>query len=388
MKDAVDILPLGPADHAAMRERLRQTAETNGLDGMLLLRPSNVAYGTGFFYAPNERPVGLYIAVDREPILFVPELERENAEPLGIETRCYFEYPGMTHPIVWMIDQIGSRAVAIDQLDALLLPAARDRLGRLDLRDFAMEQRYTKTDAELGLIRAAARHADVFLDHLLAEGGTIIAQGGTEQDLLAECMRHATGALKAQHRHAFAATPLRITASVHSGPRAAPPHGAVQERRPRPGETIIAGIGACLGGYHAESGATFVVGGMSADQRRVFEAMQACNDAGIAALIPGARCETANDAALAAIRDAGFGDAIRHRIGHGMGLEGHEAPWLAPGDRTQIAPGMVFSNEPGIYRPGIDGYRTINTMIVAAEGVEVPSRFLANTPIDARILAA
>jgi Xaa-Pro dipeptidase len=201
-------------------------------------------------------------------------------------------------------------------------------------------------------------------------------------------MRHATDALKQQFRNTFAATPLRIAATVHSGPRAALPHGAVQERRPQAGETVIAGIGACLGGYHAESGATFVVGGMTADQRHVFEAMQACNDAGVAGLTPGARCEAVNEAALAAIREAGLGDAIRHRIGHGMGLEGHEAPWLAPGDRTQVAPGMVFSNEPGIYRPEVDGYRTINTMIVTRQGVEVPSRFLADTPIDARILAA
>jgi len=70
-----------------------------------------------------------------------------------------------------------------------------------------------------------------------------------------------------------------------------------------------------------------------------------------------------------------------------MGLEGHEAPWLAPGDETEIAPGMVFSNEPGVYRPGIDGYRTINTMITTATRVEIPSRFQALVPPSQRIIA-
>ena len=387
MKDAIDLAPLGRGDHAALRERLRLTAEDNGLDGVLLLKPMNVAYASGFFHIPNERPVGLYIAVDHDPILFVPEIERENAEPAGIEVRCYFEFPGPVHPVLWMVQEIGMRAVAFDHLDAVLLPAVRDRLRRLDLRDFAMEQRYVKSAAELELVRAAARHADAFLQHLLAVGGDIIAHGGTEQDLLAECIGHATAGLKARRGRAFEGTPLRIVATVHSGPRAALPHGLGYERTPQPGDTVIAGIGACLGGYHAESGATFTVGEPSNEQRRVFAAMQACNDAAIDALRPRVRCEDVNEAALDAIRGAGFGDAIRHRIGHGMGLEAHEAPWLAPGDRTQAVAGMVFSNEPGIYRPGIDGYRTINTMIVTDQDVEVPSRFLADTPPADRILA-
>ena len=70
-----------------------------------------------------------------------------------------------------------------------------------------------------------------------------------------------------------------------------------------------------------------------------------------------------------------------------MGLEGHEAPWLSPGDPTQIQTNMVFSNEPGVYRPDIDGYRTINTMIVTETGVDIPSRFQTDTPINARVIA-
>ncbi|MBI1416826.1 MAG: M24 family metallopeptidase [Limimaricola sp.] len=371
-----------------MRDRLRQTASDNGLDGHLFLRPSNAAYVSGFFYSANERPVGLWIPVEGDPILFIPELERENAEgATTLAVRHYTEFPGEVPPLLWMLDEIGPKSLSLDQLDALMLPAVRDRVRRLDLRDYAMEQRYIKTPEEITLTRAAAGFADLFLTRLSAAAGDIIAQGGTETDLLNDAMAFARGALMTRHRATFAGTPMGITATVHSGPRAALPHGAVIERQPRPGETLIAGIGASLGGYHAESGATFVIGQMNGEQRRIMQAMQDCDAAAVAAIVPSARCDLVNVAAQDVLRGAGLADAIRHRIGHGMGLDGHEAPWLAPGDKTRIAAGMVFSNEPGVYRPGIDGYRTINTMIVTETGVEIPSRFQADTPIDARVIA-
>jgi hypothetical protein len=80
--------------------------------------------------------------------------------------------------------------------------------------------------------------------------------------------------------------------------------------------------------------------------------------------VPGTPCAAVNAAGLDRLRAAGLGDFIRHRVGHAMGVQGHEGPWLAPGDATPVAAGMVFSNEPGIYRPGVDGYRTIDSMIV------------------------
>ena len=381
------IAPLAPAFHTGARDRLRQRAETAGLDGLLLLRSGNLAYATGLHLTENERPMGVWVPVDGDPVLLLPDLERENAEGTGIgDLRFYREFPGETPAELWMLDEIGQRAVGIDRLDARFLDAARARTTRLDLTDHAMAARGLKEPEEIALTREAARFADLFLRHLHKVGGDIIAQGGTETDLLNAGMIHARGALTAQYRETFAGTPMGITATVHSGPRAALPHGAVIERRPRPGETLIAGIGASLGGYHAESGATLIVGEMSADQVRVMEAMAACNDAAIAACAAGKTCAQVNEAALGELRSAGLGDAIRHRIGHGMGLDGHEAPWLAPGDTTPVVSGMVFSNEPGVYRPGRDGYRTINTMIVTDAGVDIPSRFQAETPIDARIL--
>ncbi len=383
----MSLAPLDAGFYFRARRRLRARAAQAGLDGLLLLRAPNLAYATGLFLSANERPMGVWLPVEGDPILMLPDLERENAEASGLgDLRFYEEFPGEVPAVLWMLGQIGAKRIAIDALDASLLDAARARLTALDLTDHAMRARQIKEPEEIALTVEAAKFADLFLARLHATAGDIIAGGGTEADLMADTMGHARSALFETHKRAFAGTPMGITASVHSGPRAALPHGAVLERTPRAGETLIAGIGASLGGYHAESGVTLIVGEMSAEQRTIMAAMAACNDAAIAACGAHETCMSANNAAMDALRAAGLGEAIRHRIGHAMGLEGHEAPWLAPGDATRIETNMVFSNEPGVYRPGRDGYRTINTMIVRENGVDIPSRFQADTPIDARTI--
>lgn len=380
--------PLNASFHNRMRQRLKASAQDNGLDGHLLLQPSNVAYASGFFFAANERPVGLFVPTQGDSILFIPSLEAENAAELDLkDIRIYEEFPGKAHPLIWMLDEIGPKTISIDQLDARLLPAAKSRTKRVDLRNYTMEQRFVKEPEELVLICEAASFADLFLQRLHKNGADILSQGGTEQDLMNDAMAFSRAALMKKHRLAFAGTPMGITATVHSGPRAALPHGSVIERQPQAGETLIAGIGASLGGYHAESGATFIVGEMSPEQREIIEVQSACDAACAAATVRDQYCEEVNKQALDVIRDAGLGETIRHRIGHGMGLDGHEPPWLSTGERTQILSNMVFSIEPGIYRPGIDGYRAINTMITTDSAPEIPSKFQSETPIDKRIIA-
>ena len=380
--------PLDAAFFARARDRLRARANAAGLEGLLLLSASNLAYATGLFLSANERPMGVWLPVSGNPILMLPSLEQENAEGTGlIDLRFYDEYPGKVPAVLWMLDQIGRKCIGIDQLDAAFLDAARAKLSGLDLTDYAMLARSIKEPEEISLTIEAAKFADLFLTRLHAVAGDIINQGGTELDLMTDAKGHAYDALMAKHKKAFAGTPMGITASVHSGPRAALPHGAVLERRPKPGDTLIAGIGASLGGYHAESGVTLIVGDISQEQKKIMTAMQECNDACVEACAKRLTCTAVNDAALEALHAADLGDAIRHRIGHGMGLQGHEAPWLSPGDDTQVKTNMVFSNEPGVYRPDFDGYRTINTMIVTETGVRVASRFQSVTAINARVIA-
>ena len=382
------LAPLPAAFRERVRARLRARAEAARLDGLLILAPGNVTYATGWHFAVNERPMGLWLPVVGDARLLVPHLELENALDVpGVDVATYDEYPGRVPPVLWMIGATGAHRLGIDLLDARLLEPARACLHHLDLGDHVLPERAVKHPDELALVREAARFADAVLERLLTAGADIIRHGGTELDLMADCTGHARAVLMATHGAAFQGTKVGITASVHSGPRAALPHGAVLARCPQRGEPVIVGIGCSLGGYHAESGVTLVCGDISAPQRRVMQAMDDANHATADALMRGLTCASVNETALAPIRAAGLGDTIRHRIGHGMGVEGHEAPWLAPGDATPAAPGMVFSCEPGVYRPGLDGWRTIETLITGDQAVEVASRFQSAHPIDTRTLA-
>ena len=113
--------------------------------------------------------------------------------------------------------------------------------------------------------------------------------------------------------------------------------------------------------------------------------MQIVNDETVKNLCEGKTCSAINNEALNIFKKHGYEDFIRHRIGHGMGFEGHEAPWLAPGDETILKENMIFSNEPGIYRPTIDGYRTISSMIVQKNNGLQISNFLDDS-IEKRII--
>ena len=115
-----------------------------------------------------------------------------------------------------------------------------------------------------------------------------------------------------------------------------------------------------------------------------YETDRKAQQVGTEALVVGARCSEANAKCLGVIRDAGLGDYIRHRQGHGIGLQNHEPPWVEDGDQTVLAPGMAVSCEPGIYCPGQGGYRISDSIVVtrrgAADAHTRPARSQLNCP--------
>ncbi len=364
--------------------QIQAALDGEGLDGLLLLDVYNVIYASGFFHTPSERPMGMLIRQHGDPVLLVPLLEQENASSSWIgDIRTYFEYPGEEHAVEWMIRESGCQRLGIDRLPQDLdrpLPTSAVRSRLVD------RLRWVKDADEIALVEQAARYADYCLEQVRDHAPAIIRDGGTELDILTMCLANTRAKMQAEVGEIFNLYGGSVVGTVHSGERAALPHGSPLHRVPLRGETLIAGIGAKVGGYHAESGATFIISDATDDQLRCLRAAHECDAAGVTALRVGNTCAQVNTAALDVLHRYGLSDAIRHRIGHGMGLQGHEAPWLAPGDETLLVPNMVFSNEPGIYRPGIDGYRTINTMIVTPGAANVPSRFLAENPPEKRIL--
>lgn len=384
----LSLKPLGETFYRRKLEQIQEELDKTDLDGLLLLDMHNVIYASGFFHSPSERPIGFYVPLSGEPALFVPLLEQENAADTWVsDIRTYFEYPGEEHPVLWMVEESGTKRLGIDSLSHTLFEALRQTSTTLVQTSLVEQLRYIKEAEELALLRQAAKYADYCLDVVLEQTADILQGGGSELDILSACMTATKARMDTELGEAFGRVKNGVTGTVHTGPRAALPHGKPVARRPQQGDVLIAGIGASVAGYHAESGATFVLGEPSGDQLHCLKAAAACNDAAVSALRPGASCADVNKAALNTLKEAGLRNAIRHRIGHGMGIQGHEGPWLAPGDTTRLKPGMVFSNEPGIYRPGIDGYRTINSMVVTDEGAEVFSKFLSQHRPEARLIS-
>src|SRR3569833_357736 len=144
------VVPLGENFRVGVREKLAERCAARGLDGVLLLSPANVGYACGFFFSVNERPVGLYVPVKGEPILFIPELERENAESVeGASRQIYYEFSSTNHPILWMVKQSRARRIAIDTLEARLLGDLQPMVDKVLLEDIASPLRYIKPPQEL-----------------------------------------------------------------------------------------------------------------------------------------------------------------------------------------------------------------------------------------------
>ena len=383
------VRPLTADVRSRLLERLKAEVAVEGLDGILLLERSSVIWATGFDHSASERPIGLHVPLDGEPTLFVPLLEREHAEEASRwRVEVYEEFPGWVHPVPWMVDRVneGDRGgrLGVDALDARVYTELFTDGAALAMSTAAERARAVKEPEELDLVRAAARYADICLRWILENGSEVIREG--ERTLLEGGLRAAREQQSREVAGVFEPGQLHVVGTAHSGPRAALPHGRTTDRVPASGEVLIAGIGARVGGYHAESGATFVVGEPTDEVRRLLSIEEACGLAAQRALRPGQPAHAVNEAAMEVLRDAGLSDFVRHRIGHGMGVDGHEAPWLAPGDATVLGKNMVYSCEPGIYRPGRDGYRTIDTLIVTDDAPEVPSTFQRSVPWHARVI--
>ncbi len=369
--------------------QIRQRMDGQQLDGLLFLNAANVMWACGLFHIPNERPLGLFVPLNGEPVLFVPFLEKENAEQSWIaDVRWYLEYPGEIRPEVWMLQQISQDRVAIDGAMHGTFMACQAVKPALYIDDGMASLRYLKSRSEIALTELAASYADYGLDVARQAVDDGLAEGITELDVVQRVQTQTTAKMRNELQELINFYRGAVALTAHTGPRAALPHGQPGPVVIQPGDTLIVGIGVKVGGYHAESGCTFVIGEPTPDQLRCLETTWACDEAALAALKPGNICSVVNDAAWAVLQNAGYGEFIRHRIGHGMGLEGHEPPWLSVGDETPLQPSMVLSNEPGIYRPGIDGYRIIDSMVVTEQGGRRLSRYLSTHGPHDRVIPA
>ena len=163
-------------------------------------------------------------------------------------------------------------------------------------------------------------------------------------------------------------------AGVQVGKYSALPHGSIQPQVVREGTILLIDGGCSVEGYSSDLSRTFVLGKPTDKMKKVFEIERRAQDAALAAARPGVPCEAVDAAARKVIVDAGYGPDYKyftHRVGHGMGMDGHEWPYLTRGNTLPLAPGMTFSDEPGIYIPEEFGVRLEDDMYITADGAKL-----------------
>ena len=158
------------------------------------------------------------------------------------------------------------------------------------------------------------------------------------------------------------------------GEATAYPHGVPYPQTLVKGDMVLIDIGATVEGYHSDITRSYVFGEPSARQREVWNLEKAAQAAAFDAAWPGVACEAVDAAARKVITDGGFGPDYKyfsHRVGHGIGMDGHEWTYLVRGNKTPLQPGMCFSNEPGIYILGEFGVRLEDCMYITEDGAKL-----------------
>jgi Xaa-Pro aminopeptidase len=348
-----------------------------GLDAILVAPSADLRYLTGYNAHQAERLTCLVLPADGPVTLVVPTLERPAAEASpapGTGLRIVDHADGSDpYPLVRAAlgraaadgagVGIGNRMYAEHALglrDAL--PGVTQHLAGPVTRELRMR----KTPAEID----ALAEAGAAIDTVHARLGDWLRPGRTEQAVAADIL----DAIRASG-HATA-----DFAIVASGPNGASPHHGTSGRVIEPGDPVVVDIGGTMpSGYWSDSTRTYVAAGEPPSEFvAYFAVLFEAQNAAVAAVRPGVTCEAVDAAARDVIADAGYGDAFLHRTGHGIGMDGHEDPYIVAGNTLPLEPGMAFSIEPGIYLAGRHGSRIEDIVVCTDDGV----RRLNNRPTD------
>ena len=362
--------------HCQRRERLASSLAAAGLDAILVSDLVNVRYLTGF----TGSNAALLIFSDDTPTVLATDFRyRAQAARQAPDLTTVIERACGRHLVERAVAagarRIGfeSHVVTVDGYDALA-GALADQPAELVRASGAVEElREIKDAGEVALLRLACEAADTALTDLIERGG--LRPGRTEKAVARDLE-----ALMLEH----GADGPSFETIVATGANSAVPHhrptGAVLER----GDFVKIDFGALVAGYHSDMTRTFVLGnaGTAADwQREIYSVVSAAQQAGLDAAEDGATLSDVDGAARRVIAEAGYGDHFGHGLGHGVGLQIHEAPGINSAAAGTLRAGSVVTVEPGIYLTDRGGVRIEDTLVVGARGPELLTRFPKNLAI-------
>lgn len=345
--------------HAERIARARAQMAVVGVDALLLSVGPDLPYLTGYEAMPLERLTMLVLPVAGDARLVVPRLEAprvDNREEL-------FEiiaWEDTEDPIALVASMVPVSAAQIAIGDhtwarfVLDLQQVLPDCSFVRAVDVVSPLRIVKDADEITALTRAA-HA---VDAIAGQMRDVRFSGRTELDVHRELVDRM---LAAGHERANFAI-------VAAGANAASPHHEPSaERVIGPGELVLCDFGGSMDGYCSDITRMFHVGEPGDEVRAVYQVLTAAQEAGVQAATVGARCEDVDAASRRVIADAGYGAFFVHRVGHGIGTEAHEDPYMVAGNRSPLEPGYAFSVEPGIYFPDRYGMR-LEDIVVATTG--------------------
>jgi Xaa-Pro aminopeptidase len=347
--------------HANRRARAQQKIAESGVDAALITSKPNVRYLSGL----ASSNAAILLPASGPGVLATDSRYAEAAErvcpDLGIVTERQVEpaLAALAAQLGYATLGFEAQEMTVERYDALTeLPHGPARITPLGYLVEGL--RMIKDDTEIELLaRACAITAEAFAA-VLPEVGP----DRTERDLAVLLERAMIDR---------GADGVAFDTIVASGPNGAIPHHSPGERAFRRGDLITIDCGARLGGYHADMTRTVALGEPAAWQREVYELVAAAQLAGIRAAVPGADIEAVDASARDLIAEAGHADHFGHGLGHGVGLEVHEAPLMGPGRTGKLVDRVPVTVEPGIYLPGRGGVRIEDTLVVrSAVGLATP----------------
>jgi Xaa-Pro aminopeptidase len=347
---------------AARLDAARAACAASGLDALLLSPGSDLRYLTGYPALSTERLTLLVLPVEGPATLIVPRLERPAAEAspvTGLPVTIVDHADGTDpYPLVTAAAP-DARTVGLanrmwaEQVLALraALPGASQRLASDVLRELRMR----KSPAEV----EALRRAGAAIDAVHARMAEWLRPGRTEAAVAADIAT----AMRAEGHESVDFT------IVASGPNGASPHHHTSGRVIGRGDPVVVDIGGTMAdGYCSDCTRTYVAGGEPpADLVEYYAALREAQLVAVSAVKPGVTASAVDAAARDLLAAAGYGPEFLHRTGHGIGLDGHEEPYIVSGSERPLEPGMAFSIEPGVYRAGRHGAR-IEDIVVCTEG--------------------
>jgi Xaa-Pro dipeptidase len=325
---------------------------------------TTLVYYTGIRWWPSERILAFLIPRQGDPLLVAPAFEEGRLREQmrwPIELRVWQEDES-PYPIIekWLLERgVRTGLVGVEATTRyVFFDGLRNAATSLDYTNgdpVTVGCRAQKSAHELELMRlACSATCDVYKVVFAS-----LREGMTQREVSELAAR------------GYARMGLQGEASVFFGPSSALPHGSREEQVLREGVGVMIDDGTTVEGYQSDVTRTSVFGKPPEKLQHAFEIVRHAQNAALAAAVAGHECGSVDDAARKVIVKAGFGPGYKyfsHRLGHGIGMDGHESPYLVHGNTTVLKPGMTFSNEPGIYVVGDYGMRCEDDMVISESG--------------------